>query len=117
MNMIPADSTPNQQMTIRYGEEVLQLTIVWNSIGSHWYMDIFDVATNAYIVQYMPLEVGTPLGTRLSRAWVFMLADMSSAGLDPMSADDLGSRCLLVIGTLDEVRALAEAYGVQAAAT
>lgn len=111
MNMIPADSTPNQQMTIRYAGDVLQLTIVWNSIGSHWYMDVFDVEADAYVVQYMPLEVGIPLGERLGRAWIFMLADLSSTGLDPMKPDDLGSRCVLLIGTLLEVKTLAGLSG------
>jgi hypothetical protein len=105
MNMIPADSTPNQQMTIRFGDDVLQLTVVWNSVGTHWYMDIFDVEENEYVAQYVPLEVGTPIGERLGRAWVFMLADLSAEGFDPVSADEMGTRCVLLIGTLDEIRA------------
>jgi hypothetical protein len=105
MNLIPADSTANQQMTIRFADDVLQLTIVWNSVGTHWYMDIFDVDTNEYIAQYVPLEVGTPIGLRYGRAWVFMLADLSAEGFDPVSADELGTRCLLLIGTPDEIRA------------
>jgi hypothetical protein len=106
MYLIPADSTGNQSMTIRYGDDVLKLTIRWNSIGSFWNMDVLDVETDTYVVQYMPLEVGTPIGQRLGRAWVFMLADTSSARLDPVSADDLGTRCVLMIGTLDEALAL-----------
>ena len=106
MNIVPADSTANQQMTIRYGDDTLQLTIMWKSIGSHWYMDVLDVETGAYVVQYLPLEVGIPLGQRLGEAWVFMLIDTSSAQLDPMRVEDLGARCLLLIGTLDEARSL-----------
>jgi hypothetical protein len=118
MNQIPADSTPNQQMTIRYGDDVLQLTVIWNSVGTHWYMDIFDVAEDAYVAQYVPLEVGTPIGRRLGREWVFMLADLSAEGFDPVSADELGTRCVLLIGTLAEVIAEldAEAAGSFAAA-
>lgn len=105
MNVIPADSTANQQMTIRFGADVLQLTIVWNSVGTHWYMDIFDVAENEYVAQYVPLEVGTPIGQRFGRAWVFMLADLSAEGFDPVSADELGTRCVLLIGTIEEIMA------------
>jgi hypothetical protein len=105
MNLIPADSTANQQMTIRFGADVLQLTIVWNSVGTHWYMDIFDVAENEYVAQYVPLEVGTPIGQRFGRAWVFMLADLSAEGFDPVSADELGTRCVLLIGTIEEIMA------------
>ena len=103
MNIIPADSTANQQMTVHFGDDVLQLTIVWNSVGTHWYMDIFNVAEDEYVAQYVPLEVGTPIGQRLGREWVFMLADLSAEGFDPVSPDELGTRCLLLIGTLDEI--------------
>jgi hypothetical protein len=105
MNVIPADSTPNQQMTIRYGDDVLQLTVIWNSVGTHWYMHIFDVSEDAYVAQYVPLVVGTPIGQRYGRDWIFMLTDLSTEGFDPVSADDLGTRCVLLIGNLAEVLA------------
>ncbi|MEX3929738.1 hypothetical protein AB4Y36_38005 [Paraburkholderia sp. BR10936] len=104
MNIVPADATPAQQMTVHYGTDALELTIIWNSVGQHWRMDIFDVNTSEYIAQYVPLEVGIPIGQRYGREWIFMLADLSAALLDPVSIDDLGRRCVLMIGSMDEVR-------------
>jgi hypothetical protein len=109
MQIVPADSTPAQQMTISYGSDTLELTLTWNSIGSHWFMDIYDVQLDAYIAQYVPLVCGVPIGQRYGRAWVFYLADFSAQWLDPMSADDMGARCVLMIGTLDELQGAVDA--------
>ncbi|MEX3859631.1 hypothetical protein AB3X94_37205 [Paraburkholderia sp. BR10923] len=92
-------------MTVRFNGEILQFTIVWNSVGQHWYANILDVSTGQWIAQYMPLVVGIPLGQRLGRAWVLLLLDASAAFLDPMSVDDMGKRCVLAIDTLESVLA------------
>ena len=106
MDIIPADATANQEMTIRFNDDVLRLTIIWNSIGSHWYMNVYDVETDLYIVEYLPLECGIPLGGRLGRSWVFLLADASGLDLDPVRVEDLGTRCILLIATVEEANAL-----------
>ncbi|HHF4806185.1 TPA: hypothetical protein ACPPHQ_000071 [Haemophilus influenzae] len=76
----------------------IRLTLRFNSIGQFWAMDVFESVNQKQICRGHAIACGVPLLARTTQPYFFYLDDESGAELDPMSMEDLGTRCFLYIG-------------------
>ncbi|NBI12490.1 hypothetical protein GVX81_02400 [[Haemophilus] felis] len=97
MFQIPLTQSPYQEQTFEFLGIKIRLTLRFNSIGQFWVMDIFEPVNQKQICTGLALGCGVPLLNRATRPYVFYLMDESGANLDPMSIEDLGTRCFLYI--------------------
>lgn len=95
---IPVSNAIYQEFDIDYGKERLRFTLRFNSVGSFWVLDLFDLRRNRTICRGLSLAVGVPLLWRTSLPFFLWLEDESGLNLDPITEDDMGSRCFLYIG-------------------
>lgn len=98
MKQIPLNNAPYQEQTFDFNGTKIRLTLRFNSIGSFWAMDVFEVINQKSICNGQALACGVPLLIRGTQPYFFFLEDESGAELDPVSREDLGSRCFLYIG-------------------
>lgn len=97
-HLIPVTPTPFQELRFEFNGARLQLTLCFNSVGQFWAFDLFDISRNRQICSGSSLVCGVPLLLRKSTPYFLWCEDESGAELDPLSIDDLGSRCFLYIG-------------------
>lgn len=94
---------PYQEFHFTIRDCKLRVTLRYNSIGTQWFMDVYDVKKQKVIVQGAALVVGTPILWRSPTEYYFYLTDEEQLGLDPIFMDDLDSRCVLHVGLKSEV--------------
>lgn len=98
MKQIPLTSSPYQEQTFDFLGRKIRLTLRFNSLGNFWAMDVFEPVNQKQICLGQALACGVPLLARSTQPYFFYLDDESGAELDPMSIEDLGTRCFLYIG-------------------
>ena len=98
MRKIPLTQHPYQEQTFEFNGIKIRLTLRFNSIGQFWAMDVFEPVNQKQICRGHALACGVPLLARSTQPYFFYLDDESGAELDPMSMEDLGTRCFLYIG-------------------
>jgi len=103
MRQIPVDASALQEQTFAQGDETLRLTLRWSPVGACWFMDVYSVSREDWVVQSAAVVCGIPLLWRSPVDYFLVLTDESGVDLDPMVPSDLGRRCLLYIGDKSEV--------------
>ena len=98
LHQIPITNAPFQEQTIEFLNRKIRITLRFNSIGNSWVMDVFEQINQKQICQGLALVCGVKLLERTTQPYFLWLSDESGANLDPMSLNDLGSRCFLYIG-------------------
>lgn len=95
---IPITQDPYQELSFDFEGTKIRLTLRFNSIGQFWAVDVFEPVNQVQICEGLSLVCGVPLLWRTAQPYFLWVSDESGAGLDPMSLDDLGTRCFLYIG-------------------
>lgn len=98
MQRIPVTQSPYQEQTFEFNGRKIRLTLRFNSVGSFWVMDVYEPVTQRQICQGQALACGVPILLRSVQPYFFYMEDESSADLDVMTSNDLGTRCFLYIG-------------------
>lgn len=98
MQQIHLTQSPYQEQTFDFNGIEIRLTLRFNSVGNFWAMDVFEPNAQRKICQGYALACGIPMLMRSTQPYFFYLEDESSAELDLISMEDLGTRCFLYIG-------------------
>ena len=104
LHKIQVSNAPNQEQSFDFASIKIKLTLRFNSIGRHWVMDVFEPVAQRKVCSGLSLVAGVPLLMRNTVPYFFYLDDESSADLDPMTLDDLLTRCRLYVGLKRDIQ-------------
>lgn len=87
-----------QEQTLLFKGIKIRITLRYNSNGQFWAMDVYEPERKRQICQGLSVVCGVPMLWRTTQDYYLWCEDESGANLDPMTSDDLGTRCFLYIG-------------------